>query len=154
MVARALVTSRLCYCNGFYMGLPQKITQQLIYSTVSECWPDCLEIFMCVPVLQATHWVPTVFWAQFKVLVITYRSIGFGTRLSKILSYPTNVCIITQICQREPSQDSTIGRGPSGGHGRENLFSGSRALWLWNSPPPPPPAVYFTSSTAIFRRNG
>ncbi|KAF7238124.1 Homogentisate 1,2-dioxygenase [Varanus komodoensis] len=80
-VTHALVTSQLDFCNALYVGLPLKTVQilQMVQSRAAKLLTGTGRCSHITPVLCQLHWLPTEVWAQFKVLVITYKALnGLG----------------------------------------------------------------------------
>ncbi|KAF7249458.1 RNA-directed DNA polymerase from mobile element jockey [Varanus komodoensis] len=81
MVTHALVTSCLDFCNAFYVGLPLKTVQtlQLVQNRAARLLTGTGRYAHMTPVLRQLHWLPIEAWAQFKVLVMTYKALnGLG----------------------------------------------------------------------------
>ena len=76
-VTHALVTSRLDYCNALYVGLPLKSVRklQLVQRAAARLLTGAGYREHTTPLLKQLHWLPVHFWAQFKVLVMTYRAL-------------------------------------------------------------------------------
>ncbi|KAF7239030.1 Potassium voltage-gated channel subfamily H member 6 [Varanus komodoensis] len=80
-VTHALVTSRLDFCNTLYVGLPLKTVRilQLVQNRAARLQMGTGHCAPITPVLRQLHWLPIDVWAQFKVLVITYKALnGLG----------------------------------------------------------------------------
>ncbi|KAF7251550.1 hypothetical protein EYD10_03015 [Varanus komodoensis] len=80
-VTHALVTSRLDYCNALYVGLPLKTVWilQMVQNRAARFLMRTGRYSHITPVLYQLHWLPIEVWAQFKVLVITYKALnGLG----------------------------------------------------------------------------
>ncbi|KAF7237138.1 Protoheme IX farnesyltransferase [Varanus komodoensis] len=77
----ALVTSQLDFYNVLYVGLPLKTVQilQLVQNRAARLLTGTGRCAPMTPVLYQLHWLPIKVWAQFKVLVITYKALnGLG----------------------------------------------------------------------------
>ncbi|KAF7253353.1 Fibroblast growth factor receptor 2 [Varanus komodoensis] len=80
-VSHALVTSRLDFCNALYVGLPLKTIRilQLVQNRAARLLTGTGHYVHMTPVLRQLHWLPIEVWAQFKVLVMTYKALnGLG----------------------------------------------------------------------------
>lgn len=69
------------------------------------------------PILRELHWLPVVFWVQFKVLLMTYEAL-YKSRLCGRSPYPTNICMTSSVIRGgHPHVSHTIrsmvGWGPS-----------------------------------------
>ncbi|KAF7235294.1 Vomeronasal type-2 receptor 26 [Varanus komodoensis] len=78
-VTRALVTSRLDFCNALYVGLPLKTIRilQLVQNRAARLLMGTGRYVHMTPVLRQLHWLPIEIRAQFKVLVMTYKALDF-----------------------------------------------------------------------------
>ncbi|KAF7235278.1 Zinc finger protein RFP [Varanus komodoensis] len=76
-VMHALVTSRLDFCNTLYVGLPLKTVRilQMVQNRAARLLMGTGRCSHITPVLYQLHWLPVDVWAQFKVLVITYKAL-------------------------------------------------------------------------------
>uniref|UniRef100_A0A8D2J6W7 Reverse transcriptase domain-containing protein n=1 Tax=Varanus komodoensis TaxID=61221 RepID=A0A8D2J6W7_VARKO len=90
-VPHALVTSRLDFCNALYVGLPLKTVQilQMVQNRAARMLSGTGCYSHITPVLYQLHWLPIEVWAQFKVLVITYKALnGLGPGYLKERLFP------------------------------------------------------------------
>ncbi|KAF7246760.1 Reelin [Varanus komodoensis] len=91
MVTHALVTSRLDFCNTLYVGLPLKTVRilQLVQNRAARLLTGTGRYVHMTPVLRQLHWLPIEVRAQFKVLVITYKTLnGLGPGYLKERLHP------------------------------------------------------------------
>lgn len=71
-------------------------------------------------------WVlPVGFQAQFKVLELMFKALNTLTRVSKGLSSPTKVYLVTKVVWEELSAHATIIQNLMGGYVRDVLHPGS-----------------------------
>ncbi|KAF7253194.1 von Willebrand factor A domain-containing protein 3B [Varanus komodoensis] len=77
-VTHALVTSCLDFCNALYVGLPLKTVRilQLVQNRATRLLMGTGRYVHMTPVLHQLHWLPIEVWAQFKVLVMTYKALN------------------------------------------------------------------------------
>ncbi|KAF7246159.1 putative RNA-directed DNA polymerase from transposon BS [Varanus komodoensis] len=91
MVAHALVTSRLDFCNTLYVGLPLKMVRilQLVQNRAARLLTGTGCCVHMTPDLRQLHWLPIEVRAQFKVLVMTYKALnGLGSGYLKERLHP------------------------------------------------------------------
>ncbi|KAF7250196.1 Cytoplasmic polyadenylation element-binding protein 1 [Varanus komodoensis] len=91
-VTHALVTSRLDFCNALYVGLPLKMVRilQLVQNRAARLLMGTGRCSHITPVLRQLHWLPIEVWAQFRVLVMTYKplnGLGPGYLKERLLPY-------------------------------------------------------------------
>ncbi|KAF7236814.1 Extracellular calcium-sensing receptor [Varanus komodoensis] len=80
-VTHTLVTSHLDFCNVLYVGLPLKTVRilQLVQNRAARQLTGTGRYVHMTPVLRQLHWLPIEVWAQFKMLVMTYKDLnGLG----------------------------------------------------------------------------
>ncbi|XP_061442164.1 cytochrome c oxidase subunit NDUFA4 isoform X1 [Rhineura floridana] len=150
LVVHALVTSRLDYCNALYVGIPLKTVRklQLIQNAAARLLTNSRRRDHITPVLFDLHWLPVVFRAQFKVLVLTFKSLHGSSPV-----YLTERLQRHQLCR--PTRSATQGRlsiPPTKtarlAGTRERAFSVA-APTLWNSLPQD---LRHASSLNVFRK--
>ncbi|KAF7249234.1 1-phosphatidylinositol 4,5-bisphosphate phosphodiesterase beta-1 [Varanus komodoensis] len=91
-VTHALVTSQLDYCNTLYMGLSLKTVWilQMVQNRAARLLTGTGHYSHITPVLYQLHWLSIEVWAQFQVLVITYKALnglGPGYLKERLLPY-------------------------------------------------------------------
>ena len=76
-VVRALVTSKLDYCNALYVGLPLKTVRklQLVQNAVARLITEIRRFEYIRLTLACLHWLPVHFQARFKGLVLTNKAL-------------------------------------------------------------------------------
>lgn len=76
MVSHALVTSKLQYCNTLCKGQSLVAVQkmQLMQNAATKVLSGVNYTDHITLVLKDLHWLPVVFWVQFKALVLTYKA--------------------------------------------------------------------------------
>ena len=90
-LAKALVSSRLDYCNSLFVAAPTKHLNKL--QKVQNCLArvvTCSNKYVSsAPLLKRLHWLPVISWIAFKVNVITYKVLNTGqpVYLRELLTY-------------------------------------------------------------------
>lgn len=107
---------RLNYCNVFYMGLLLKTVQklQVVKNAPVQMLTGARQTDHFTSIVWKLLWLPVLFCAQFKVLVVTYNVlgpnfIGLGPGYLKEHFSPLYFCKALKIICGEISQDCSIG---------------------------------------------
>ncbi|KAF7237995.1 Butyrophilin subfamily 1 member A1, partial [Varanus komodoensis] len=113
-VTHVLVTFQLDVCNALYLGLPLKMVWifQMVQNRAARLLTGTGRYVHMTPVLRQLHWLPIEVWAQFKVLVITYKalnSLGPGYLKEHLHPYMPSHPLrsATEALLREPSMKDT-----------------------------------------------
>ena len=89
-VANALVSSRIDYCNSLLFGVPAKYIQKLqrVQNTLARVVTCSSRYTSASSLLKELHWLPVRSRIQFKINLITFKTIHFNkpSSLSKLLS--------------------------------------------------------------------
>jgi hypothetical protein len=76
LLANALVSSRLDYCNSLYFGLPKVLLgrlQSIQNSLARVVVPSVRRTDHITPTLRALHWLPVEKRIDFKIAVLTFK---------------------------------------------------------------------------------
>jgi hypothetical protein len=85
----ALIIGRIDYCNGILYGLPatQIIKLQRLQNAAARLVLNIPKYNHISPALCTLHWLPVKFRIQFKIAVITFKTIhGFAPYLRELVS--------------------------------------------------------------------
>ena len=142
----AFISSRLDYCNALFSGLPSSTTKslQLVQNAAARLLTRTRKFDHITPILTSLHWLPINARSDFKVLLLTYKTLhGSAPSYLKDLIIP--------YCPSRPLRSSGVGllsipkvNKKSAGN---RAFS-YRAPFLWNSLPP---AIREANSPDIFK---
>ncbi|KAF7251615.1 Ena/VASP-like protein [Varanus komodoensis] len=127
-VTHTLVTSQLDFCNALYVQLPLKMVRilHLVQNRAARLLTGTGRCSYITPVLCQLHWLPIEVRAQFKVLVMTYKTLnglGPGYLKERLRPYMPSCPLrsATDALLREPSvkdirrpEDGSGGSSPSG----------------------------------------
>ena len=132
LLANALVSSRLDYCNSLLSGIAETDLTKL-QRVYSHC-----------PLLHSLHWLPVKYRVHFKICLLTYRA----------LHEEQPVFLRSLIATSLPSRSLRSNRGITVSVPRIRTNTGARALGscapsLWNNLPL---SVHPATSVATFRR--
>jgi len=76
LLVHALITSRLDYCNSLLYGLPKHVTKQLQrVQNAARIVSFSPRFYHITPVLMSLHWLPIDLRIEFKILIITYKTL-------------------------------------------------------------------------------
>jgi len=133
LLANALVSSKLDFCNSLYYGLPQNQIHrmQLVQNSLARVvCPGISRRDHISPILRSLHWLPVEQRIQYKLLVLSYKTLLYNqpTYLRDLLAPHTSVCSLRSFHQHSltaPFVKSATGR---------RSFSYA-APFLWNKLP-------------------
>ena len=76
LLAHALVSSRLVYCNSLLLGIADKeiIKLQRIQNPLARVVTKKTPLTHSVPLLRSLHWLPVKFRIEFKTCLLTYKT--------------------------------------------------------------------------------
>ena len=76
-LVHAFVTSRLDYCNSLLYGLPKtRLTKlQRVQNAAARLVSNTRRFEHITPVLRQLHWLPVSFRINFKILLLTFKSL-------------------------------------------------------------------------------
>ena len=77
-LVHALVISRLDHCNALYVGLPLRLMQklQMVQNAAARLLSGVIKHQHISLTLAELHWLPIRFHIDFKVLMITYKTLN------------------------------------------------------------------------------
>lgn len=77
ILVHAFVSSRIDYCNVLFSGLPSGRTKmlQLVQNAAARILTNTKKFDHITPVLASLHWLPIQARCDFKVLLLTYKSL-------------------------------------------------------------------------------
>ena len=77
VIVHAFVTSRLDYCNSLFTGLPSSTLRPLtlLQNFAARLILRKSKFSSATPLLRELHWLPITYRIQFKVLLLTYKTL-------------------------------------------------------------------------------
>ncbi|CAH3187123.1 unnamed protein product, partial [Porites lobata] len=80
-LVHAFVNSKLYYCNSLAYGLPKYLLQKLHYFPIFNKICCCFVVVIrkhdhITPILMDLHWLPVNERIQFKILLLTFKSLN------------------------------------------------------------------------------
>jgi hypothetical protein len=146
-LAVALVSSRLDYCNSLFYGIADKYLTKLqrVQNSLARVTTKSPPLTRSLPLLRSLHWLPIKFRIQFKICLLTYK-----TMTEKQPVYLHNMLVPHVSVRPLRSKQGIILSVP-----RVKTKTGARAFHicgpkLWNDLPL---SVRSAGSTAIFRKS-
>jgi len=142
LLANALVSSKLDFCNSLYYGLPQSSTHrlQLVQNSLARVvCPHIKRHDHISPTLRKLHWLPITSRITFKISLITYKTLHY-----KSPSYLHSLLVPYNPSRTLRSSDKLLLTVPpiKSSAGRRSFFFA--APTIWNSLP-----LSLRSSTTI-----
>lgn len=76
-LTHAFISSRLGYCNALFAGISSKVINRLQYvqNSAAGILTKTKKHEHISPVLTSVHWLPVKYMIDFKVLLLTYKSV-------------------------------------------------------------------------------
>ncbi|XP_061151098.1 probable RNA-directed DNA polymerase from transposon X-element isoform X1 [Syngnathus typhle] len=132
-IIHAFVTSRLDYCNVLFSGLPKSRIKslQLVQNAAARLLSRTRKFDHITPILANLHWLPVHLRCDFKVLLLTYKSLhGLAP------AYLVDLVVPYVPSRNLRSQNATLLATPRA----KKMSAGSRAFSirapeLWNALP-------------------
>ena len=77
LLVRALVASKLDYCNSLLYGLPKNVIKQLqrVHNAAALVVTLSPKFCLITPVLTNLHWLPIDLRIEFAILTVTYKTL-------------------------------------------------------------------------------
>ena len=77
-LVQSIVISRLDYCNSICIGLPMNRLRrlQLVQNSAARVISQTKRYTSITPILNELHWLPINKWCQFKILLLTFKSLN------------------------------------------------------------------------------
>lgn len=146
LLAHALVTSRLDYCNSLLFGIADKDLSilQRIQNRLARVVTKSPPLTRSTPLLRSLHWLPVKFRINFKICLLTFKT----------LSNHQPVYLQKMLVTPRPTRSLRSNKGPTLSLPRVKTKAGTRAFYscapsLWNKLPL---SVRSAPSTATFRK--
>ena len=126
-LVQSIVIARLDYCNSICVGLPMNRLQrfQLVQNSAARVISQTKRYTSITPILNELHWLPINKRCQFKILLLTFKSLNGCDMLNVYM--PNRSLRSTASTSLVPYRNRSIRLG-------KRLF-GTSAAKLWNELP-------------------
>ncbi len=145
ILANALVTTKLDYCNSLYYGLPNSSIHrlQLVQNSLARViLPSIKRHHHITPALQKLHWLPVNLRIKYKIASLTFKTLHY-----KLPSYLHQLLLpVPSSGRRSYTNNLLTVKRVTSSYGQRSFSSA--APTIWNSLPT---ALRLSSSYSVFR---
>ena len=132
LLANALASSRLDYCNSILSGIAETYLTKLqrVLNRLAHVVTKSPPFTRSVPLLRCLHWLPVKYRVHFKICLLTYMALHEEQPIYRRSLIATSF-ISCSLDQTEESLCRSLGSGPTLAQGPSALAPPS----LWNNLP-------------------